>query len=96
MLATGRRETVDHQVNLTQVLFDGFNGLGLDLIGESIAIDALGIETLLFSVLVKSSGVIPAGSTRLAVSTGLFKEDTKGRSTAAKGCGNARRQTVAS
>jgi hypothetical protein len=80
---------------LTQILLDELDHLGTALVGEGIAIDALGVEAGLFGGLVEGGGVVPAGGARLGLGARLFEEDTDGGSSAAEGCGNAGGQTIA-
>ena len=58
--AAGRSQGIDDQVNLTQVLADGFQGLRLDFLRESVAVDVLGVEAGGVRRLREADRVVPA------------------------------------
>ncbi|MNT35578.1 hypothetical protein D3C72_1716110 [compost metagenome] len=95
MLAARRSQAVDHLVDLAEVGLDHLDGLRLHLVGERIAVDALGIQTGFVGVLVERRRVVPARRTRLGFTARALEEDAQGCSATAEGGGDARGQAIA-
>ena len=95
MLAPRRRQAVDHQVDLAQVLADGGYGLLLDLVAEGVAVDAFRVQALGLGSAVEGGAVVPAGGTRLGLGTLLLEENPQGGGAGAKGRGDPRGQAIA-
>ena len=95
MGTAGGSEAVHDQINLSQIFFYERNDLVLHVVRKGIAIDAFGIQPGLIGKAMESCGVVPAGGARLSLGTGFLKEHADGRSTGAKGRGDARGQSVA-
>ena len=93
-LAHRRGQGVDNQINLTQILLDKLDHLGAALVGEGIAVDALGVEARLFGCLVEGGRVVPASGTGLGLGARFFKEDAEGGGAATEGSRNPGGQAI--
>ncbi len=94
VLAAGGCQAVHHQVHLTQILLDQVNGLFLDLVGEGVTVDVLGVQPGFVGGLLEGGGVVPAGGGGAFALGGFFKKDTDGAGATTKGCGNTGGQAV--
>ena len=90
-----RGQAVDHQVDLAQVFLDGLDGQALDLVGERVAVDALGVQAFFHGKLLERRAVVPAGGAQLAFFAFFLKKHAQGVGAAAKRSTDARGQAVA-
>ena len=87
-------EAINHEIDLTEVLFDDIDYLGFYLIRKGVAVEALGIETRLFRITMKRRRVIPARRTRLSLIALFLKEDAERRRPRTECCSNPRSESV--
>ena len=95
-MGTARRgQAVDHQVDLAEIALDGLDGQPLHLVGESVAIDAAGIQAFLVGELLEGRRVVPAGGARLALAARTLEEHPEGIGAGTERGGDAGSQAIA-
>src|SRR5690606_12637726 len=80
--------------HLAHVAFEHLQGFVFDLLGKSIAIDALGIEACCVSLLLESGGVVKTSGGGFAVGGGPLKKYSEGFSATTESGGDTRRQSI--
>ncbi len=93
--AAGGGEGIDDEVNLAEVLLDGGEDIGLELVGEGVAVEVFDVEAGFLGGGGEGGGVIPAGGGGLVWLGGALKEDADGGGAGAEGGGDARGEAVA-
>ena len=93
--ASRRRQAVDHQVNLTQVVFNSVNDLGFHLVGKRVAIEIFAVKPSVIGKLLERSRVVPTRCAWFSFSTFFLKEHPNRAGSGSKSRRNARGESVA-